>query len=652
MPEMSFDPQNTFAVIVALEEYAMGGGWNELRTLYDGGEFVRWLRQKGVPDANIAFFAGARDRSELKALETELGFTIREADTDAIYRELTEGLPEKVAKASGPAAFYFFWSGHGLVDGKENQCLVCPEATAKLPHILDLSDIRKMFRMKGWTGFQRQMFLVSACASHYRYSFERDMIPRAFPKDDKDLDHPNAPLQFTIAAATPGRTAQAPLGGQKSRFLAVFQAAAERVPFEGIWPNQDKLEEEIKAGYAALHAGDVTQERLIPRLIRFNERTYFPRQIGESEDASEIKDEAWRLIKGLTVRDLRPLFFDTVGTLPNAVAASQWAHEMFDYLLDLPPRTKADPPRFLEFLARIAHHQRRQGINPLLEAQVKKETLEKLKTRILEEAIEFKAPYHLLIEVSYPKPGKVSYWLCDSENRFRWPKAERGEPSSPQDLCRIIHEILREPLVAPFYQNLSIEIFLSHEWLSLDADQWEHQDNNGLCLGARYKVALRWRERAQGAGAFGNIAERWHGFRKRECCSPHLTPDLKWIGSNDSHEELVIELIDDFDKACIGFEFTPILASEKQKTVLDSRLLVALREGMPFGVWPRRDDGFAAFHQELTEAIKGGNLEETPKRLQSLRRKYPSEKDHPNRFLTIFWDDPARNPFELAVPVD
>lgn len=233
---MPFEPLNTFAVVVAIEQYeTLGPDWNRIRTIAEGIRFVRWLcEEEKLPPANIRFFAGERDgdsRQSLDELRRDHQVSHEAAKADEIRSSLTDWLCRRLDGApAGDCAFYFYWSGHGVSDSRVHHGLVCSEMKAGTdPRVFSLDAIRATLRQEGWKRLRRQAFFVDACAS----PSPRQLLPVDLP-DDPGLIARRTPMQFAACSAPPQRTVS-----NAGRFSSILLEALRTARREEGMPDMD-----------------------------------------------------------------------------------------------------------------------------------------------------------------------------------------------------------------------------------------------------------------------------------------------------------------------------------------------------------------------------------------------------------------------------
>lgn len=125
----------------------------------------------------------------------------------------------------------------------------------------------------------------------------------------------------------------------------------------------------------------------------------------------------------------------------------------------------------------------------------------------------FEPPYFLLDEKPTMEAGRLRCAVRDRTGRVcAKPRFDDEVEPSGEALCRALDAILRDPALAPFVNDLRIELFVPKAMLSLEADRAvdPHNEDLDLRLGENYCVALRWFERANPAAQI--LSDRWESL--------------------------------------------------------------------------------------------------------------------------------------------
>jgi hypothetical protein len=635
---MPIGPTNIFAVVTAIERYELGADWNNLRTVRDGIAFVRWLLdEERIPAENIAFFVEPRDdrdRAALDELELLHGLVPRAASVEAIKDALTGELAALIDRApAGDCALYFFWSGHGVIDADERQCLVCREADGKWPRALRLEDARKSLRMEEWRRLTRQAFFIDACAGPYQASFRRELRVETLPSDDRSLARIN-PMQFVAAASPPGRAAVNDGADEDARFFAALLDALRRAPKEEGFPDMDYATAWLERRYGELEA----QGRLanVPwfdfDLRGWNGRPA-PRTIVKREGESD--DEAmWRrTVRELLLRQPDPAKLH--GCYRQCVERGKSADalplEMMADLDGLPARNGV--PRIWEWMVRIGLTlDVNDPVNQWLVKVFRDAKLGDARLAQLREAFKPpKPPFHLFVEIPETTACRLRCRVHDSAGKLcaKPEYAQAIEPSN-DSIRRALGEILRDAVMGPYVKDLHIELFVPKPLLAIEADQEDDPHDADCKLGENYRFALRWIERANPAAQV--LADRWEALARAIFDHCETCALIDWTAKGDrtrkfNHLDLVKSANLRFLR---GFSFDPFVEA------IDPLLEKALDQGVPFALWGRGCGGdWNVDKDRIERAAAARDRHQMPCDIRDLRR------DESLSF-GVLWDDPDR----------
>ncbi len=239
---------NTFAVIVGIEEYAAGSSWDLKGPANDACRFANWLHLKGVPVENMAVFVSSADKSSLNFPDR---LTPKDATLDNIYNSITRDLQNR-----NEELFYLFWGGHGVITLNEDRHLLCADATENDKRNLNLNALMAFLRTNYFhktNALSKQVFIVDACANHVRG--HKDLPERTFPNGD--------PLtkgreQYVLLAASPSEYAKNLDTEQTGLFTKELMSLLEAQ--EGLLPDYSKFTEQLMTTFDGLRDKGKTEQ--------------------------------------------------------------------------------------------------------------------------------------------------------------------------------------------------------------------------------------------------------------------------------------------------------------------------------------------------------------------------------------------------------
>ncbi|WP_353945869.1 caspase family protein [Streptomyces sp. HUAS MG91] len=201
------DPRRVTALVVGIEEYAAGESWRLPGPADDAVRFHGWLRERGVPEANILLHLAPAE-GHRPALP------YRPADQTALHHALTEELPSLDGDF-----LWVWWGGHGVLDQDERIRLYYADATERARRNLDLESACRLLASDAVTGHARQTWVVDACQTFdERHGFPRALDTERLGAGARTTVHEQALL---LAASRGERAANDPVlrGGVFSRLV-------------------------------------------------------------------------------------------------------------------------------------------------------------------------------------------------------------------------------------------------------------------------------------------------------------------------------------------------------------------------------------------------------------------------------------------------
>lgn|SRR5262245_13137012 len=239
-------PEKTFAFVVGIEKYAAGVDWDLDGPVYDAGRFVRWLRGKGVPAAQILLFLSPLEANREQA--NQLDVPAQPAEKALITAALTDTLQQRAGDL-----LFFFWGGHGVINAEGDRRLFYADAMANNPRNLNLNEMLKAWRTEALGGFPRQICLVDTCANYLEHMRQAVSLPEeSFPAGLPVI----GVEQFALLAAAPGEFA-------KNRRSGLFSSALlDRLEQPGAaWPpDMGALNQQLQEHFAILRDRGETRQ--------------------------------------------------------------------------------------------------------------------------------------------------------------------------------------------------------------------------------------------------------------------------------------------------------------------------------------------------------------------------------------------------------
>ena len=157
-----------YALVVGIETYDLGADYNLDGPAQDGLKFIDWLLSHGVEPGHIRFFVSPLAKnSDVRSQAEKRGINTSPATRDATDSYLRNELISERMRGEG---LYVFWGGHGILTKTHSATrrLLFADTTATNKLNLDVDSLVQALGTSAYgAGFERQIFLIDACANAY-----------------------------------------------------------------------------------------------------------------------------------------------------------------------------------------------------------------------------------------------------------------------------------------------------------------------------------------------------------------------------------------------------------------------------------------------------------------------------------------------------
>ncbi|MFJ8149067.1 caspase family protein [Streptomyces sp. NPDC096048] len=238
LPAPGVDPARVHALVVGVEAYDAGTGWDLPGPARDAVRFYRLLRAAGVPEANIRLHL-----APLAPYVPEVPYA--PADHATLRRVLVREL--SVARGD---VLWVWWGGHGVLDRSGHLRLFCADATTDDKLGIDLDSALERYAGDAVSGFADQLWIVDACETFEEaLAFREPLPPDALPVGRRSTAH----RQTLLRAAGRGRAAANDPVRATGLFSDVLLALlADRAAVLPAPPDAEELFPAVRARIAAL----------------------------------------------------------------------------------------------------------------------------------------------------------------------------------------------------------------------------------------------------------------------------------------------------------------------------------------------------------------------------------------------------------------
>ena len=201
MERIRIGSDNTFALIVGIDDYAGGDDWKLNNPANEACRMVQWLLDLGVPAHRIScFITGGEARGEGLIDANDHKVQCKEPDGEAIRGAIRN--PDYSDRIDN-SNLIFYWAGHGQLGSNMEQLLNDRDYAKGDQQVFDLDDVSRALRSDNWAHFKTQILLINACAGHVSnndHNFNKRQFEGLGDTKWKWVAH----RQFILCAAPPG----------------------------------------------------------------------------------------------------------------------------------------------------------------------------------------------------------------------------------------------------------------------------------------------------------------------------------------------------------------------------------------------------------------------------------------------------------------
>jgi tetratricopeptide (TPR) repeat protein len=244
----------THALVVGVEQYALGAGKDLAGPARDACRFVNWLLERRVPARNIHLFLAPLPQNETAPAEmlpdqALRDLTIREATHQQIRAAITRRSPYEAGEV-----LYLFWGGHGIVTTDGDRLVYYADATPADKLNLDVNDLLRFLRSNAFAGFRTQICIFDVCAEEAEvHRLPREVYPGGNMRKGVE--------QIALFAARPKEKA-ANLPKEETGLFSREVLEHLRATPEGAWPpDLDPLTEGLQRRFDELLAAGESKQR-------------------------------------------------------------------------------------------------------------------------------------------------------------------------------------------------------------------------------------------------------------------------------------------------------------------------------------------------------------------------------------------------------
>ncbi|MFJ8752853.1 caspase family protein [Streptomyces sp. NPDC102441] len=249
MTRRTVPPDRVFALVVGIEQYAAGPGWDLPGPAQDALRFRDWLLARGVPDTHVQLHLAPLPGNAP-------GVPFRPADHESLRRAFITDIPDRRDEA-----LWVWWGGHGVLDTDDSTRLYTADATLTDRRNIHAESALARLRSDVTPGLGVQMWMIDACRTFDEmHRFPQPPPTERLPAGGRIAAHE----QILMFAAGRGQRA----GNDPDRRLGVFSdIVLSALPDEPL-PDPPSLFEAVTARMDALRAAGHVHQTFDFRLER------------------------------------------------------------------------------------------------------------------------------------------------------------------------------------------------------------------------------------------------------------------------------------------------------------------------------------------------------------------------------------------------
>lgn len=243
--EAAMNCDQVHALVVGIETYELGADYNLPGPAQDGLNFIDWLLSQGVVPGHIRFFVSPlAENADVRSQAQKRGITPYPATRADIDGYIRNELITEQAKGEG---LYVFWGGHGILTKTHSTTrrLLFADTTAANKLNLNVNSlVQALSTSAHGAGFNRQIFLVDACANNYYQGLYETVQGEAAEQRYSATGEQMKAEQSVLFAAAEYEVAKNSLG--TGLFSAAVLAELQGQP---LWPDMKALVERVQADF-------------------------------------------------------------------------------------------------------------------------------------------------------------------------------------------------------------------------------------------------------------------------------------------------------------------------------------------------------------------------------------------------------------------
>ena len=279
------DPGQVYALVVGVETYQLGSDCDLDGPARDGLRFIEWLLLRGVAPGHVRFFVSPlAHNADVESQAIALGIQPRSATRDAIDTYIRN---ELITEQMGGDGLYVFWGGHGILTtahSTDRRLLFADTTDTSKLNLNVNSLVQALGTSTRGTGFERQIFLIDACANAYFQGLYETVQGEAAGHGYGVTQTQSRAEQFVLFAAEEYEVA-------KNSFFS--EAVLAELQSQPLWPDMKAVAERVQVSLRSQGRPEPiyswTKDRLSEEIVHQAQRTKALMKTVKRSDLSAVK---------------------------------------------------------------------------------------------------------------------------------------------------------------------------------------------------------------------------------------------------------------------------------------------------------------------------------------------------------------------------
>lgn len=244
MTDTRITPENTWALVVAVEAYPLTPRLDLDGPFHDACRFARWLRRCDVPARHISLLASPLRKNDSVCRDLAAEGVDCQLDKPVTIEALEATL---IRFRKKPKMLLVFWSGHGIMTKHGVRRPLLSNYSDPDKHTLNVDSFRQHLRSAMYEYGTEQMFIFDICGTRFDELWHRQALPDGM--FSYNVEAPRC-RQFVLFASEDGQAAENVTAERTGLYYRELQTILDRLTS---WPpDPDAIHAALRERFAKL----------------------------------------------------------------------------------------------------------------------------------------------------------------------------------------------------------------------------------------------------------------------------------------------------------------------------------------------------------------------------------------------------------------